>query len=96
MKNSQQPYQSGFFEHNERVTPPVEAGLALQHTTAEQTQLNTLLDTGFMWEEAIKLISLREHLHENKEMRQRMTDDYRMHFVRWLYQSGEICDDDKK
>jgi hypothetical protein len=96
MKNRPQPPAGGSPEHNER---------AAQHTphighigidrpalpiSEEQLLLDYLLETGFAWEEAEKLLSLRDHLYDNVEMRQRMTDDYRMHFARWLYEQKEI------
>lgn len=56
----------------------------------EQMLLDYLIEMGFSWEEAMKLISVRTHLHKNTEMRERMEDDYRMHFARWLYEQGEI------
>jgi hypothetical protein len=52
--------------------------------------LRLLMDTGFYWEEAVQLMHLREHLYENSEMQQRSSEDLRMHFVRWLYEQGEI------
>ena len=51
-----------------------------------------LLEAGFEWEEASRLLHLHNHLYENAEMRQRMTDDYRMHFAQWLYEHGEISE----
>lgn len=56
----------------------------------DQIMLDALMNIGFVWEEAIMLLYLREHLYENAEMRQRMTDDQRMHFARWLYIHGEM------
>jgi hypothetical protein len=52
--------------------------------------LDDLINAGFAQEEAAMLLHFREHLYENAEMRQRLTDDLRMHFVRWLYISGEM------
>ena len=95
MKNRLPP-QGGFSEHSEwaahhtqhtghvgidKPTPPL---------SEEQLLLDYLLETGFAWEEAEKLLSLRDHLYDNAEMRQRMADDYRMHFARWLYEQQEI------
>jgi hypothetical protein len=54
--------------------------------------LDYLLDNGFQWDEAVTLMNLREHLYENAEMRQRVTEDYRMHFVKWLYEHGLVSD----
>jgi len=81
----------GFSEHNERMTQHVHieetlaAGIA-----AEQVALDHLMETGFDWEEAAKLLNLRDHLYENAEMRQRMDNDPRLQFMRWLYEQGEL------
>lgn len=56
----------------------------------EQEQLDALLDAGFAWEEAVTLLHLREHLYENGEVRQRLRDDPRLNFARWLYLNGEM------
>ncbi len=55
-------------------------------------QLDYLMESGFEWGEAVKLLCMREHLYENSEVRQRMADDLRTHFVRWLYEHGEISE----
>jgi hypothetical protein len=90
MKNPQFPFMGGSFDHNERFLQSTEASVSPSHPSAEQHALDTLMNTGFYWEEAIKLLHMREHLYENEEMRQRVSDDLRMHFVRWLYEQGEI------
>jgi len=54
--------------------------------------IDNLIDTGFVWEEAVMLLNMHEHLYENAEIRQRMTDDQRIQFVQWLYQHGEISE----
>ena len=51
--------------------------------------IDYLMDMGFAWEEAVTLHNMREHLYENAEMQQRMTEDHRMQFVQWLYAQGE-------
>jgi hypothetical protein len=56
----------------------------------EQRFLDYLLGTGFTHNEAIKLVYQRTHLYENSEMRQRVHDDWRIQFARWLYEHGEI------
>jgi hypothetical protein len=61
--------------------------------SGEQMLLNQLLDIGFHWDEAVKLLTLREHLCENAEMHQRMSDDYRRHFVKWLYEHGIVSEE---
>ncbi len=52
--------------------------------------IDYLLELEFAWEEPLQLINLLEHLYEGNEMRQRMADDCRMQFARWLYEQGEI------
>ncbi|TMC22273.1 MAG: hypothetical protein E6J34_06985 [Chloroflexi bacterium] len=89
MKNTSQPFMG---EYHERAVPSVGAELSCTQTTHEQTQLALLLEANFSRDEATKLLVLRENLHENSEMRQRMENDYRMHFVRWLYEHGELSD----
>ena len=93
MPNRTQPSSSGFSEYNnERLVQHAEREAATLETAEEQLFMDYLLETGFAWEEATKLLHLRDHLCENAEMRQRMSDDYRMHFVRWLYERGEITE----
>ncbi|GLV58862.1 hypothetical protein KDH_56900 [Dictyobacter sp. S3.2.2.5] len=62
-------------------------------TGKDQLLLDYLIDSGFQWDEAVTLLNLREHLYENAEMRQRITEDYRMHFVKWLYEQGLVNDE---
>ncbi len=96
MKDRLLPSQGGFSEHNERsahhVSHTGHAGIErpAPHVSEEQMLLDYLLEAGFAWEEAERLLELRDHLFENAEMRQRMTDDYRLHFARWLYEQQEI------
>jgi uncharacterized protein YjgD (DUF1641 family) len=91
MENPQHPFMGGSSDYNEHFLRSTEASVSPAHSSAEQQQaLDTLMNTGFYWEEAVQLIHLREHLYENSEMRQRASDDLRMHFVRWLYEQGEI------
>ncbi len=59
----------------------------------EQVMLNQLLDAGFRWDEAVKLLTMKENLCENAEMHQRMSDDYRRHFVKWLYEHGIVSEE---
>ena len=59
----------------------------------EQVMLNQLLDTGFRWDEAVKLLTMRENLCENAEMHERMNDDYRRHFVKWLYEQKIVSEE---
>ncbi len=70
----------------------VELGDFRERTRLEQRQVETLMERGFFWEEAIKLVQLHEHLYENEEMRQRLAEDEYMQFARWLYEQGVIND----
>lgn len=93
MKNKSHPSMGGMSEQNEcsgRNGQHVEVEGAGIGTTEEQMLLDYLVELGFAWEEAVKLIHLREHLYENPEMRQRIADDCRTQFARWLYEQGEI------
>jgi hypothetical protein len=92
MSNPQLPSMGGFSDHNEPVVQPVELAQPVLDGTKEQTQLVTLMETGFMWEEAVKLVTMRENICENAEMHQRMSEDYRLHFARWLVEHGEISE----
>ena len=85
MKNQQQPS-----EFNERSAQRVEIGNAITGTNQEQMLLDYLIEAGFLWEEAVRLVHLREHLYENAEVRQRTEEDPHMRFARWLYEQGEI------
>jgi hypothetical protein len=82
----------GFSEHNERTAQHVHIETSTAGTAAEQVALDRLMETGFDWEEAAKLLNLRDHLYENAEMRQRMDNDPRLQFVRWLYEHGEMSE----
>ena len=90
MKNRSQSSMGGFSEYNERIAQSTEIEGSTPKPSEEQMFLDYLIEMGFAWKEATRLLELREHLHENAEMRQRMADDYRMHFARWLYEQGEI------
>lgn len=56
----------------------------------EQKQVEDLMEQGFFWEEAIKLVQFHEHLYENAEMKQRLAENEYMLFARWLYEQGAI------
>ncbi len=79
-------------EYNESTVQPSEVDASRVPLSAEQMLLDYLLETGFAWNEAMKLLHLREHLYEGAEMRQRMAYDCRMHFARWLYKHGELSE----
>ncbi len=61
-----------------------------ERTRLEQQQVEQLMAGGFLWEEAVKLVQMREHIYENVEMKQRVEDNDHMQFARWLYQQGAI------
>ena len=86
------PSMNNFSEHNERTGHYMREELRSTQIAEEHLLLDYLLEAGFMWEEAIKLMHLREHLYENVEMQQRIADDCRMHFARWLYEHGEMSE----
>src|SRR5690348_3839626 len=90
LDNTQYPLMKGRTNSNERLTSYNYEKRHAETMSDENMQLRGLIATGFEWREAIKLLDLREHLHENVEVRQRVADDYRMQFVRWLYEHGEI------
>lgn len=90
MKSAQPPSLNRLPEQDEPA--PTAIGSPDTQTQEEQSCLHALMASGFAWDEARQLLTLREHLYENAEMRQRMAEDSRMHFVRWLYQQGEITE----
>jgi hypothetical protein len=89
---NRQPFMGGFPEYNERAIQGAEIAASTVGAPEEQMLLDYLIDIGFVWEAAAKLLNLREHLYENPEMRQRMAEDHRMLFARWLYEQGEITE----
>ena len=94
MKQSQ-PSMSGFPKSNERrIQQQAEVQAKWKAASEEQIFQDYLLESGFALEEANKLIDMREHLWDNDEMRQRLANDYRMQFARWLYEQGEIQEDE--
>jgi len=84
--------KSGSSEYNEHPLRKVDAKHYMPDAEHTQSTLDALLEAGFDWEEAVTLLHLREHLYDNSEMRQRMENDHRMHFVRWLRENGEVSD----
>ena len=88
MKNSPQPS-----EQNERHARYAQIKSHVGNISEEQMLLDYLIDAGFVLDEAIQLLHLREHLYANTEMQQRLADDARMQFVRWLYEQGELEED---
>ena len=92
MKNKPQPSMGGFSEHNEQAVQHAEIESSTIDTSQERMLIDYLIEMGFAWEEAAKLLNLREHLYENAEMHQRQANDHRMQFARWLYEQGEISE----
>ena len=90
MDNVQHPLPGGYADNNDYLASQSEGKLHVETMSDENIQLRGLIAEGFEWREAIKLLDLHEHLHENAEIRQRIADDCRMQFVRWLYEHGEI------
>ena len=86
MQNRQQPFQGNVSESGQRAEGSTPTGSMLE----EQRQQEYLLSLGFTWDETCKLQYQRTHLYENVEIQQRMADDSRIHFARWLYEQGEI------
>lgn len=91
MRRKQQSSRWGFSECQSNPTWQVET--AQSNRSHDQVLLDYLIEMGFAWEEAAKLLNMREHLYKNVEMRQRMAGDSRLLFARWLYEHGEICEE---
>jgi hypothetical protein len=91
MKRKQQSPRWGFSERQSNAAKQIET--MSFDCSGDQLQLDYLMEMGFAWEEAAKLLNMREHLYKNIEMRQRMADDSRLLFARWLFENGEICEE---
>lgn len=50
----------------------------------------TLLGGNFTSEEAARLRTLRENFHEHAEYLERVLDERRIEFVRWLIETGRL------
>ena len=92
MKKDKQPSIGEFSEYDEYSAQHIEADCSADSMAREQMWLDDLVDSGFIWIEAIKLVNMRAHLYENLEVRQRMANDSRMQFARWLYEHGEMSE----
>ncbi len=86
MQNRQSSSQGNIPETDQRLEDTVSTASMLE----EQRQQEYLMSQGFTWDESRKLQHQRTHLYENGEMQQRMADDSRVLFARWLYEQGEI------
>lgn len=72
-----------------------ELGDIQERILLEQRQIDALMERGFLWEEAVQLVQLREHIYENVEVKQRLEADEHMQFARWLYEQGAINEGDE-
>ena len=68
----------------------IELDATLASTRNEQRKVEDLIERGFLWEEAIQLIQMQEHLYDNLEVQQRMAEDDYLLFARWLYIQGAM------
>jgi len=87
MKNNPQPQP---FDHAELPVRQEEDQYTPAGIIHQQVVMEDLMSNGFAWEEAFKLLHFRDRLYSNEEIRQRVADDQRMQFVRWLYEQGEL------
>ncbi len=76
-------------DYNERGKQ-TELGEIQERILLEQHQVDRLMEQGFLWEEAVQLVQMREHVYENVEVKQRLEADEHMQFARWLYEQGAI------
>lgn len=81
-------------DYNERGKQ-TELGDIQERILLEQRQVDALMERGFLWEEAVQLVQLREHVYENVEVKQRLEADEHMQFARWLYEQGAINEGDE-
>lgn len=70
--------------------PTVQMAMGLEEPAQGKKRLEKLLAEGFAREEAMKLLHMKEGVFHNSEMRQRMDDDPRLQFARWLQEHGEL------
>ncbi len=87
-RQQQQQAQGNVSESGQRA----EVGMSMSNMLEVQRQQEYLLGLGFTQDEVRKLQHQRAHLYENAEMQQRMADDSRIRFARWLYEQGEISE----
>lgn len=88
-----QQFNTSMPDPHEAFAQQISVDDSCSEANERQILLDYLLEEGFLWIEATKLIDLRVHLYENAEMRQRLANDYRLQFVRWLYEQGELHED---
>jgi hypothetical protein len=92
MKHTHQQSSWGSSEHNEPLIHNVSTDHASIESTNDSVQLDVLMQTGFSREEATRLSHLRKHLYKNVEVRQRLNNDNRLLFARWLFEHGEMSE----
>ncbi len=86
MQNRKHQFHGNVSESGQRAEGSTPMGSMLE----EQKQQEYLMSQGFTFDETRKLQHQRTHLYENVEMQQRIADDSRILFARWLYEQGEI------
>ena len=86
-------FNAGMPDPYEAFTQQISVDDRCSEAHERQILLDYLLEEGFLWMEATKLIDLRMHLYENAEMHQRLANDCRLQFARWLYEQGELHED---
>lgn len=91
MRRNKRPsgYNTQPSEHNDprKYTGP---GDARERIHLEHQQVEALIERGFVWEEAVKLTQMHEHIYDNLEVRQRMEENEYLSFARWLYEQGAM------
>jgi hypothetical protein len=90
MQNPSQPARGKLSAQNERPQTP--AAPAALDDELNRRLMEQLFTVGFRWQEAARILTLRENLYANSEMRQRQAEDGRLLFARWLYEQGEITE----
>jgi hypothetical protein len=64
--------------------------MSAQDFQANSNSSPTLLGSNFTSEEAARLQSLRENFHAHVEYLERVVDERRIEFVRWLIETGKL------
>jgi hypothetical protein len=64
-----------------------------QEKPTSNSRKSAILVGPFTPEEAERLRSVRTHLYENAEYLDRVLDEHRLRFARFLIEQGEISDD---
>lgn len=90
MKHTHQQSSWGSSEPNEPLMHNISTDQASIESAGDSAHVDVLIETGFSLEEATRLSHLRQHLYENVEVRQRLNNDNRLLFARWLFEQGEM------